>query len=83
MLWDFFSLLNHDIAGYGDDSGPTLAFVKRQAFAETSEEELEELDRLAELLAEDPPLDRLVAFYGSSRAIRRAGVERDPYSVAV
>ena len=83
LLWDFFSLLNHDIAGCGDDSGPTMAFVKRQAFAETSEEEVEELDRLAELLAEDPPRDRLVALYRSSRTLRRAQIERDPYSVAV
>jgi hypothetical protein len=61
-LWDFFSLLNHDIAGCGDESGPVMAFVKRQSFSETSEEELAELDRLAALLAGDASQERLVAF---------------------
>jgi hypothetical protein len=83
LLWDFFSLLNHDIAGCDDEPGPAKAFVKQQAFSESPEEELEELDRLADLLAEDPPRERLVEFYRTCRTLRRARVEQDPYSVAI
>jgi hypothetical protein len=90
LLWDFFSLLNHDIAGLDrsvwatDDTATeeqdTYTFVKERTYEELPSEELDELDRLAELLSEEPTRDHLVAFYHKSRTIRSASAEKDPYS---
>ena len=90
LLWDFFSLLNHDIAGndtslwQGDDPTPAerraFAFVKERSFEEISEEELGELDRLAELLAGEPTMEELTAFYRETSTLRLETVESDPHS---
>lgn len=90
LLWDFFSLLNHDIAGYdttswkGDDSTAAerraYAFVKERSFEELSEQELAELDRLAELLAGEPTREELVAFYRETPTLRLETADSDPYS---
>jgi hypothetical protein len=79
LLWDFYSLLNHDLAGI-DDADETLAFVKRQTYEESSSEELAALDALAELLDTDPSIDRLAAFYFANGPLRIRSAEADPYS---
>ncbi|UCF67199.1 MAG: hypothetical protein JSV80_15695 [Acidobacteriota bacterium] len=91
LLWDFYSLLNHDIAGFDQQAWPdddtmsaereAYVFIKERAFSELSAEELDELDRLALLLAREPTIDELVAFYGDSKTLRLVTAEKDPYSL--
>jgi hypothetical protein len=90
MLWDFYSLLNHDIAGYDksawpDDDSTTAerdayAFVKEKKFEDVSPEELAELDALARLLSKDPAVDELVEFYRNSKTLRLPTIDSDAYS---
>ena len=54
LLLDFFCLLNHDMAGFDDQSGAVMEFIKRKTYADTTPEELEELDMLASLLSQNP-----------------------------
>ncbi len=82
LLWDFFSLLNHDIAGYDEPSPRPLQFVKKREYGRASRRELGELDRLARLMARDPGIDALAAFYRTSPALRVVRLDRDPYSFA-
>ena len=92
LLWDFYSLLNHDIAGHDKtawtDDGQArsaerdaFAFVKEAVYDEMPGEQLAELDALAELLARDPAVDELVAFYRASEHHRLATLEADAYSL--
>jgi hypothetical protein len=80
LLWDFFSLLNHDLAGYSTPKRSTYQFVKQKKYEDTSKEELEELDKLADLLSREPTRDELVAFYKSSKTLKLEAAEKDPYS---
>lgn len=92
LLWDFYSLLNHDIAGYdksewsADDSTSaereTYAFVKETAYEDLSSDDLAVLDALARLLAHDPDVQRLVAFYRDQPGLHIPTLESDPYSFA-
>jgi hypothetical protein len=76
MLWDFFSLLQHDLAGSDEPSGEGRKFIKDQTYEETSPQELHELD----LLARDPPAAELADFYRGSALLRMDSAEKDPYS---
>ncbi len=80
LLLDFFCLLNHDMAGFDDQSGEVMEFIKGKAYTDTSPEELEELDRLAHLLSQNPTKDELVTFYQNSKTFRIEQAEKDPYS---
>jgi hypothetical protein len=82
--------LNHAIAGLDRSAWPeegrtnderdAWAFVKERKFEEISEEELEEPDRLADLLAREPAVEELVAFYRASNTLRPKAVEDAPRS---
>jgi hypothetical protein len=80
LLWDFASLLNHDLAGCGEPSGNTQKFFEEKKYSELSSRELLELDQLAELLSRTPAVDELVAFYHKSPTMRIESAENDPYS---
>lgn len=80
LLWDFYSLLNHDIAGMDDQGGPAWAFVKQRTYAETPDEELQALDALAALLVQDPAPDELREFYWQTPLLHLPAAEADPYS---
>ncbi|UCE41345.1 MAG: hypothetical protein JSV17_18255 [Candidatus Aminicenantes bacterium] len=80
MLLDFFCLLNHDMAGFDDQSGEEMEFIKGKTYADTSPEELEELDMLANLLSQNPTKDELITFYRNSKTLQIEEVEKDPYS---
>jgi hypothetical protein len=80
LLLDFFCLLNHDMAGFDDQSGEVMDFIKRKTYEDTTPEELEELDMLASLLSQNPTKDELMTFYKNSKTLRIAQVEKDPYS---
>lgn len=92
LLWDFYSLLNHDIGGHDqaawtDDEHAAatperdaFAFIKEDTYEEVSSEELAELDALAELLASAPTVDDLLAFYRASKHLRISTLEADGYS---
>jgi hypothetical protein len=90
LLWDFYSLMNHDIAGYDKtvwpDDGVATAerdvyvFVKETKYEDVTPQELAELDALASLLSADPGVDELTAFYRNSRYLRVATIEADAYS---
>jgi hypothetical protein len=80
LLWDFASLLNHDLAGAEEPSGKTRRFVEEKRFDDLSARELREMDRLAELLLHDPDVDELVKFYRKSPTLRMQSAENDPYS---
>ncbi|MCP4298658.1 MAG: hypothetical protein GY786_23975, partial [Proteobacteria bacterium] len=80
LLWDFFSLLNHDLAGIGQPSRDSYIFIKEKRYEEASNQVLEELDKLASLLSQDPTKDELVAFYHRCKTLKLEAVEKDPYS---
>lgn len=90
LLWDFYSLLNHDIAGYDQTAWTNedtttaeryvYAFIKETKFEDVSSGELAELDAVAELLSEDPGVDELVAFYLDSEHLRITTIDADAYS---
>jgi hypothetical protein len=90
LLWDFYSLLNHDIAGYdktawssegvATEEREAYAFVKETKFEGVSPAELAELDALAQLLSSDPGVEDLVAFYVSSKHLRLETIGVDAYS---
>jgi len=80
LLLDFYCLLNHDMAGFDDQSGPISDFVKRKSFEEVSSEELNELDALAELLSKEPSVEDLTNFYYSSKTLQIESAEKDPHS---
>jgi hypothetical protein len=90
LLWDFYSLLNHDIAGYDKRAWPeegstteereVYAFVKEKNFEELSPEELEELDALAMLLSSDSGIEELEPFYRDSETLQIPTMATDPYS---
>jgi hypothetical protein len=80
MLWDYFSLLNHDLAGYDEPTQEALHFVKERMYDELSLLELEELDRLAALLSTGPTVEELVSFYRQSTTLRLENAKKDPYS---
>ncbi|NIM90140.1 MAG: hypothetical protein GTO17_04250 [Candidatus Aminicenantes bacterium] len=78
MLWDFYSLLNHDI---GSDLSPRTSYeFTLKNYAELSKEELAELDRLAILLSNDPTTEGLATFYQNSKTLKIKSAEEDPYS---
>jgi hypothetical protein len=78
MLWDFYSLLNHDI---GSDLSPRTSYdFTLKNYEELTTEELEELDRLANLLANDPSKEDLLAFYRKAPRLQIKSAEQDPYS---
>ena len=80
MLLDFYCLLNHDMAGFDDQSGDIMKFIKRKGYEDVSPGELDELDALAELIAQNPTKDELIEFYYKSNIIRLDVVAKDPYS---
>ncbi len=80
LLLDFFNLLNHDMAGFAETSNDAYAFIKERVFAEISEEELLELDELANLLSQNLTKEDLVAYYQNSKTLKLEVVEKDPYS---
>ncbi|MFZ0891520.1 MAG: hypothetical protein WB778_03485 [Thermoplasmata archaeon] len=80
LLSDFFSLLNHDVAGQAEPSSGTEAFIQRRKFPELETRELEELDQLGILLSRNASVDTLVEFYRSTTTLRRKAAEQDPYS---
>ena len=93
LLWDFYSLLNHEIAGYDKDAWgdnitltseqSTYAFVKQTNYEDVQLEELFELDSLAILLSQDPLIDELIEFYLSCKQLRIPSLEGDPYCFVV
>ncbi|MFX0093563.1 MAG: hypothetical protein ACFFBD_17560 [Candidatus Hodarchaeota archaeon] len=80
LLWNFFSLLNHDIAGHDQLSRDSWTFIKKKKYEEISTQELGELDMLASLLSQEPTKDELVEFYQRCTTLRIASAEMDPYS---
>jgi hypothetical protein len=79
-LSDFFSLLNHDVAGQSESNPDASEFIQGRKFAEVSGGGLTELDRLADLLASAPEVDDLIAFYRRSPTLRFLAAEEDSYS---
>ena len=80
LLWDFYSLLNYDIAGLAEPTRDAMRFIRQRRYEELSAMELNELDLLAHLLAQDPDKDALVKFYHNSSTLRLSDAENDPYS---
>ena len=80
LLLDFYNLLNHEMAGFDDQAGKVMEFIKRKAYEEASTQELEELDALAELLSQNPTKEELITFYKESTTLRIEAAEKDPYS---
>jgi hypothetical protein len=80
MLSDFYSLLNHDVAGLDESSPDAWEFIKGKTFTQLTEEELGELDALAEVLSKEPTFEELIEFYLASATLRFEAAEKDPYS---
>jgi hypothetical protein len=81
LLWDFYSLLGHDLAGFDEPDESVFEFVKLRTYRATGPAELAALDALADLLATDPPAARLAAFYRATPALQSTAVETDPHSL--
>ena len=80
-LFDFFSLLNHDVAAIDEPDGADYALVKLRTFDELTDEELDALDALAALLSVDPPAAELIAFYRATGSLALRSAELDSYSL--
>ena len=90
LLWDFYSLLNHDIAGYDKGAWPiegestaerdAYVFVKETKYVDVPAGEIAELDALAQLMSQDPGVDALMAFYLGSDHLRIDTLDADAYS---
>jgi hypothetical protein len=80
LLLDYYCLLNHDMAGFDNQSGQITKFVKRKKYEDLSPEELVEMDALADMLAQNPSLKKLKKFYHSSRTLQIESAVKDPYS---
>jgi hypothetical protein len=81
LILDYYCLLNHDMAGFDNQSGQISEFVKRKPYKNLSQEELFELDALAEMLAREPSVNELVSFYHSSKTLLIDSAEEDPNSL--
>jgi hypothetical protein len=79
LLWDYLSMLNHDIAGTGDEPAPA-GFVKQRRYSDAGPDELAELDALARLLSRSPSADELAGFYLRSTFLSQSGAHADPHS---
>jgi hypothetical protein len=80
LILDYYCLLNHEMAGFDNQTGVTSDFVKRKRFDNASTEELGELDALADLLSKKPSIIDLVSFYHSAKTLQIKSSESDPYS---
>ncbi|MFW5705383.1 MAG: hypothetical protein ACOCX8_00135 [Bacteroidota bacterium] len=80
LLWDFYSLLNHDLAGVDHHKGQLYQFVKNKRYHQLSGTELAELDELARLMLENPDIKILTTFYRKSKTLRFPEIEADSYS---
>lgn len=80
LLADFYSLLNHDISPYSNIDIPSREFVKKRTFDELSESELIELDKLANLLSQNPPINKLIEFHRNSETLKINSALLDSYS---
>ena len=81
LLSDFFSLLNHDVAGVDEPESADYAFLKRRSFDDLGDHELEALDALATLLSREPSAEELLEFYRATPVLRLSSAEGDPYSL--
>ena len=88
MLMDFYSLLNHDVPGVFDDAGRDITqdeknneirFLKKE-YSKLSQEEIKELNELANLLANNPKVQDLLDFYYKSSTLKIESIMNDPYS---
>jgi len=80
LLVDFYNLLNHDISCYSDIHIPSKEFVKEKTFEELSNQEISELDALANLLSKNPSINQLIKFYNESKTLKINSAEMDPFS---
>jgi hypothetical protein len=81
LLLDYYSLLNHDMAGFDDQEGEVHRFIKQKIYEDTPKVELMELDALARLLSRDPTVEQLVEFYHQSKTLRIETAEEDRFSL--
>jgi hypothetical protein len=88
MLMDYYSLLNHDVPGIfdedgkditGDENNSEIKFLRKE-YAALSKEEIDELDELANLLANNPTVPDLLNFYNKSSTLKIQSIMNDPYS---
>lgn len=80
LLSDFFSQLNHDVVGIDEPSNAVWSWLKEVTYEQCSAGELCALDLLADLLAQGPSTEALVAVYHEITEFRLTAAEGDPYS---
>ncbi|KAA3654380.1 MAG: hypothetical protein DWQ10_17835 [Calditrichaeota bacterium] len=80
LLFDFYNLLNHDLAGFDNRTSNSFKFIKVKKYDDVSPEEMKELDALAQLLINDPTKQELIEFYNRSKIIKLEAAKKDPYS---
>ncbi len=80
LLVDFYNLLNHDISCYSNIDLPSKEFVKQKTYEELSNQELSELDALANLLSKNPPTNQLIKFYNESKTLKINSAQMDSFS---
>lgn len=82
LLWDFFSLLNHDIAGIDEPSGQSMHFIRKRKYNEMKAAELLELDKMASLMSRDATVRQLAEFYRVSPTLGVVAAKKDSYCFA-
>ena len=80
LLLDFFSLLNHEVAGKYTTHSEDAEFIKGKKYDELNSNELEELDQLANLLSTQPDPKTLIEFYKNSETLKLHEGKDDRYS---
>jgi excinuclease ABC subunit A len=85
LLLDFYSLLNREAADVAlerdaESQEQIDRAFHRKSYTDLSEEELQELDQLAELMSREPTVDELLAFYRRSKTLKLPTLEEDPRS---
>ncbi len=78
LLFDFYNLLNYEGAiCFGSELSN---FITDKKYSELSEEEILELDGLANLLSDSPNVDQICEYYLNSNTLRFKEVEDDKYA---
>jgi len=80
LLRDYFSLLSYDLPGFGEEEPSNYKFIHEKNYNDLTSKELMELDKLAKLLKQDPPINDLVEFYLNSKTIKLKHIDNDPYN---
>ena len=80
LLMDFFSLLNHEVAGRNTNFPSDTYFIKERQYSDLTSLELDELDQIADLLSKNPEPLELIELFQNLDTIKIQEITQDSYS---